>query len=128
MFYLKQHVCVIHFCHVFRISVTYKIGPNDFDVIFLRKNWKSYYVLDANYCVTGIFQIVCFNYEIHIIFVYWSIFFFKNFKVKQIKKKKGFTTVSFTRCFVLYYLWKSKNLAHLDEAYQRYWVSKLSQN
>ena len=58
--YVFEHIASYAFCQVFSMSVTFKIGQNDFDVVFLQYNSKKlscfrYKLL----CNKDIFQIMC---------------------------------------------------------------------
>ena len=85
-FYLKryvfEHSAWFVFCHVYGISVTYKIRQHDFDVIFLRNSSEKLSSFKCKLrCNKDIFQIICLYYEIRIILVYQSIFL-KNFNIE----------------------------------------------
>ena len=86
-FYLKRHV-IEHsagfaFCRLIRMSLIYKIGKNDFNVIFKILS----YVSSKLYCDKYIFQIICLNYEIA---SYFSIgtFFPKTSSLNNFKSKR----------------------------------------
>ena len=60
-FYLKKHIFEqsswFAFCHVFRMPVTYKIGQNDFDGIFLQDSPEQLsYFRCKLFCNKDIFQ------------------------------------------------------------------------
>ena len=98
-----EHITGFTFCHVIRISLTYKIGQTDFNVIFKILSYFS----SKLFCDKEILQIICLNYEICIILVYWSIFS-KNLNVNYNFESKSFIIVLLTRSCVLYYLCTSK--------------------
>ena len=50
-----EHSAWFAFCHVFRTTVTYKIGQNDFDIIFIPNSPKNHYVSGVNYFVVKVF-------------------------------------------------------------------------
>ena len=65
-------------------------------------------------------QIICLNYEVRITF--------KKFRVIMLESKRVNFIISYTSCWVLCYLPKSKISAHSDEASQIYRGSKIAQN
>ena len=83
-----QNACFA-FCRVFRMSVTYKIGLNIFDVIFLRESpEKLSYFRCKLFSNEDNFQNICLNHEIWIILVYRSIFFFQKLATLNNSKMK----------------------------------------
>ena len=104
--------CVIRFLHVFSVSVTYKIGKSDFNIIFLPDSTeKNYHALVANYFLVEIFfkSIV---WIMRLVSYLTSRAFFSQ-KNPTLINLVNDIIVSLTRCCVLYYLWKFKQSANL---------------
>ena len=101
------------FCHVFKMSVIYKIGQNGVEVIFPPTVLKNYHILSSNYFVINIFS----KSFVSIMFTY---VFSKNYSTKQLNKEKSFIIVLLTSCCVLHYFCKSKKSAFFDERFQKF--------
>lgn len=109
------------------MSVTYKTPVNNFQVKFLLNRPKKIsYFRCKIFCNEEIFQVICLNYIVWIIFVYRSIFS-KNL-TSNILKRKSYLIFLLTRFCVLYYLCKSKVSAHLHEVSRDIGVQKQPKN
>lgn len=53
--HIFEHSAWFDSCHVFEMWLTYKIGQNDFDAVFLPNNPEKYYVLGTKYFAIKIF-------------------------------------------------------------------------
>lgn len=63
--YLWTQYAWFAFCHAFRMSVTYEIAHNNFDVIFLPDSSEKLSCFGCKlFCNENIFQIICLDYEI----------------------------------------------------------------
>ena len=91
-FYLKYydfgHNAWIAFCYVIRISVTYKIGQNDFDAISFQGSPEtlSHFRCNLLFFNKDVIKIIYLNYETCIKIVCWNICYSNDSKLNHLKK------------------------------------------
>ena len=94
--HIFEHSAWFDSCHVFEMWLTYKIGQNDFDVIYVPTNLEKVSWLRCKlFYYKDIFQIVCLNHENRFILAHRSIFFFFSKSLTLSKLKKKMASLSF---------------------------------